>query len=319
MTTDRAAFLRSRKAGIGGSDVAAILGMSRWRTGLEVYLDKIGESPDTKASDRQELGMIMEEPILQKYAEMQGVEIISRNELVVHPELKFLLANLDARVKDANDSWVVDAKNVHWKAAAAWGEDGTDVVPDDIFWQMHHYCYVVGSHRADVAAVIGSDWPPRIYSVFGDTELFELVVDRLADFWHFVESRTPPPPDFAHATTVELMKQMYPDVDPEKEVSLPASYLELLERYYTLGQIETAAKKRRDQAKGELLFALEGAAKGRIDGTDIVLTRSLIKESLVPAYTRDSYVKLGTKFPKNYVHQFGVANAPKLIEGETHG
>ena len=33
--------------GIGGSDVAAIRGVSPWRTPLQIYLEKIGESAET--------------------------------------------------------------------------------------------------------------------------------------------------------------------------------------------------------------------------------------------------------------------------------
>ena len=45
-TTDmtREAWLDRRRAGIGGSDVAALLGLSRWKTPLDVFLDKTGRS-----------------------------------------------------------------------------------------------------------------------------------------------------------------------------------------------------------------------------------------------------------------------------------
>lgn len=45
-TTDmtREAWLDRRRAGIGGSDVAALLGLSRWKTPLDVFLDKAGRS-----------------------------------------------------------------------------------------------------------------------------------------------------------------------------------------------------------------------------------------------------------------------------------
>lgn len=44
-TSERLEWLKTRQTGIGGSDVAAILGLSKWKTPLDVYNDKIAEPP----------------------------------------------------------------------------------------------------------------------------------------------------------------------------------------------------------------------------------------------------------------------------------
>lgn len=43
MTEDQ--WLEARRAGIGGSDAAAIAGLSKWKTPMSVYLDKLGQAP----------------------------------------------------------------------------------------------------------------------------------------------------------------------------------------------------------------------------------------------------------------------------------
>ena len=40
----REQFLRERRSGIGGSDVAAILGLSRWKTAYQVWQEKTGRA-----------------------------------------------------------------------------------------------------------------------------------------------------------------------------------------------------------------------------------------------------------------------------------
>ncbi|MDP3766551.1 MAG: YqaJ viral recombinase family protein, partial [Dehalococcoidia bacterium] len=45
---DDAAWLAARRAGIGGTDAAAILGLSPFRTPLDVYLDKTGAAQDER-------------------------------------------------------------------------------------------------------------------------------------------------------------------------------------------------------------------------------------------------------------------------------
>ena len=43
-SAERLEWLKTRQTGIGGSDVAAILGHSKWKTPLDVYIDKIAEN-----------------------------------------------------------------------------------------------------------------------------------------------------------------------------------------------------------------------------------------------------------------------------------
>ena len=45
---NREEFLLERKKGIGGSDVAAIIGVSPWKTALGVYLDKVSDFTNKK-------------------------------------------------------------------------------------------------------------------------------------------------------------------------------------------------------------------------------------------------------------------------------
>ena len=47
----RAAWLKGRRTGIGGSDVAAVLGLNPWKTPLDVWNDKLGISEDKEMSE----------------------------------------------------------------------------------------------------------------------------------------------------------------------------------------------------------------------------------------------------------------------------
>ena len=43
---DREQFIIDRKKGLGGSDIAAIMGISPWKTPMDVYLEKTTEVQD---------------------------------------------------------------------------------------------------------------------------------------------------------------------------------------------------------------------------------------------------------------------------------
>ena len=50
---DRAAWLRMRSGGIGGSDAAVIAGLSPWKSPYELYLEKTGEAAAPDLSDNE--------------------------------------------------------------------------------------------------------------------------------------------------------------------------------------------------------------------------------------------------------------------------
>ena len=57
---ERKDWLDVRKTGIGGSDVAAVLGISPWKSPLDVFLDKTGKSAPEPENDAMYWGTRLE-------------------------------------------------------------------------------------------------------------------------------------------------------------------------------------------------------------------------------------------------------------------
>lgn len=75
-TADREVWLRDRKKGIGGSDVAAVLGLSPWRTPLDVFNDKTAETVDEKPqSEAAHFGTILEDVVADEFARRTGFKV----------------------------------------------------------------------------------------------------------------------------------------------------------------------------------------------------------------------------------------------------
>ncbi len=184
----RAEWLKLRKMGIGGSDVAPLLGLSKWRTPLDIYISKIGK-PDETDNASMEWGRRLEPVIRQKYAEAVGMEVTVPSFMFQHPEHKFMIADVDGIRADGR---IVEIKTA--RTQMGWGEEGTDEIPDYYKTQVQHYMTVLGAKSCDVAVLIGaSDF--RIYTVESDPELESLLIEAEADFWHkHVEPKLPPPP-----------------------------------------------------------------------------------------------------------------------------
>ena len=187
-TQTRTDWLAQRRTGIGGSDVAAILGLSKWRTPLDVYLDKRGESAEQSDNPAMRWGRALEPVVLNAYADETGREVLKTEGIIAHPEHDWMLANLDGFTEEPR---VVEVKTA--RMATGWGEPGTDEVPDDYALQVQHYMAVTGFPEADIAVLIGgSDF--RIYTVRADPDLERSVFLRLQKFWQQVQDGIAPEP-----------------------------------------------------------------------------------------------------------------------------
>lgn len=185
----REEWLRSRRQGIGGSDVAPILGLSPWRTPLNVWEDKLGLGEDVdETSPALYWGNLLEAPIRQAYADATGMKVTKPAEMFISKEHPFMVANLDGIREDGR---LVEFKTT--SVGNNWGEPGTDQIPDYYLTQVQHYMAVTGATVCDVAVLIaGRDF--RIYTVQADAELQAVLIQREKDFWQLVTSRTAPDP-----------------------------------------------------------------------------------------------------------------------------
>lgn len=187
MTTTQA-WHDARRTGIGGSDVAALLGLSKWKTPLAVYLEKLGEAPAQEDNSAMQWGRYLEPVIRQAYADRTGREVRVPTTLLRSAEHDFMIANVDGLTEDRR---IFEAKTA--RSGAEWGESGSDQIPQAYLLQVQHYMAVANFKVADVAVLIaGSDF--RIYEVPADEALQAMLIDAEAEFWQRVQRREPPEP-----------------------------------------------------------------------------------------------------------------------------
>ena len=184
----RSEWLAARQTGIGGSDVAAILGLSKWRTPLSVYLEKRGESAPQDDNESMLWGRVLEPVIRQQYADRTGRAVRVPSELIRSAARPWMIANLDGMTDCGR---VVEIKTA--RTSMGWGDPGTDEIPNDYLLQVQHYMAVTGFPVCDVAVLIGgSDF--RMYEVPADLELHDMLAQAEAQFWETVQRGEPPAP-----------------------------------------------------------------------------------------------------------------------------
>lgn len=180
--SDRAAWLNERKKGIGGSDVAAILGLSKWSTPFQVYADKRGEAEDKPGNVDMLIGTMLEPWLFEEYKRVEGADIQKIDEILYDDEYPFLFANVDGLRPDR----VVEFKTA--RDDSEWGQPGTDQVPTPYFLQTQHYMRVTKKPLCDLGVLFKSSRVPElvIYRIERNEEVLDAVIPKLVEFWNCV-------------------------------------------------------------------------------------------------------------------------------------
>jgi len=245
-------------------------------------------------------GTELEDAILARYVAMEGCEVIERAPATIrHPEYQFLIAHPDLIVRNAEDDrWNVDAKRVAWsdQDSATWGDpDCYDEIeiPQDEYWQGIHYNFVTEVGRTDFAVCVAGAWPPAIYKVPRDDDRYARALPTLVEFWRCVERETPPEPDFAHKTTLELLRRMHSTINRRQVVKLAPADGSLVDALGALREFRVDVDRAIRAVQARLLFALGDARKGVDPNTGAQAFRRSIRGGFV-TYERQPYVRMTT-------------------------
>lgn len=204
----RPEWLGMRKAGIGGSDAAALMGDNHYDDGTPffVWLDKTSDpNPDEneKRNNAMERGSMME-PIVRAKFEAKHPEIKTRRQ-GLHRSRKhpILLASVDCLTDDGGGAEFKTATSFSIKA---WPEDWRDgVCPPLYAWQAKHYMLVTGRSHWYVVALIIDTWELVVWVIERDEQELELLQVVETEFWAtHVETGIAPDIDWDHYTNAEV-------------------------------------------------------------------------------------------------------------------
>lgn len=186
-----AQWVEARKNGIGGSDVASIMGINKYSSPLEVWLQKTGraEAPDLSGKEAVEWGNRLEDCVAQKFAEQHPeLKVTRRNAMLVSKERPWAFANIDRQLSDGGELGILECKTVGMRRAADWDAG----VPDYYLTQVTHYLSVTGWSYAWVAVLIGGQ-EYREYRLERDEGDVRAVEEAVDGFWKgFVETDAMP-------------------------------------------------------------------------------------------------------------------------------
>lgn len=239
MNADREKWLAERKKGIGGSDAAAVLGLSPWATPVQVWLDKTGRAAEKEETEAMRIGTELEDFVARRYCQETG-RTVQRYNKMVHRGC--LLGNFDRLVVPEGE-----------KVASHMGEVRTDTllecktashewdgeVPIQYICQIQHYMGLEPRFvHADVACLFLGRKHFEVFRVERDDEVIRAMQERLTAWWeeYVVGDKMPPP------KTEGDCRLLWARSNPGKKVEATDEIKDKLLRYANAKATERAAK-----------------------------------------------------------------------------
>lgn len=220
-----AAWHAWRRQGVGGSDIATILGLSSYASPVSLYFSKVGliddNSPDTQ---RQRLGKRMEAVLAAEFNDMTGLYVVGEQTWCEHPERRWAHCTVDGLVTD-NPIHGALSPEFEPIGVIEFKTDGRFAWPDGIppniraqaIWQLG----VTGMTHSWVV-VLFAGFRIEIFEIDWDADAqadWVFMLDRATAFWvDNVQAGVVPPMDDHPATTTALTA-IY-DADPDGAVDI---------------------------------------------------------------------------------------------------
>jgi putative phage-type endonuclease len=184
--------LAERQQGLFSTDAAPALGLSKYRSPVQVWMEKIGEPMPFEESEAMKMGHIMQPVIARLYEDRQQVRVKDLQGVTVwskdHP---FMGSHFDY-VTESNNV-LVECKNFHPARMKEFGEDGSDEIPMDCLVQVVHEAICFGVTRVDLAVLFGGQ-TFRVFPITVQPDTVDMLVAREESFWKRVVEKNAPDP-----------------------------------------------------------------------------------------------------------------------------
>jgi putative phage-type endonuclease len=286
----REQWLALRKEGIGGSDAAAALGLSKWTSPLALYYDKTRDEINDEDNERFEWGRRNEATIADGFAARNPDFVVENVSIMLRSARQpFMVVNIDRFMTGSDgEHTFLECKNVDARSAHEW-KDGP---PLQYRLQVQHGMYVCGPmyRRCFIAALIGGN-ALTTFEVLRDEELIASLIAGEERFWTQVQLRRPPEPDGSESSRKALAEHFAAPTLDAKEVN--ADFLVLLDQHASAKSLLDAAKERLTAIENLMKVQIGEAEAVTVNGEIVATWKSVTRKEYTVA--ENTYRKLDVK------------------------
>lgn len=281
---ERQQWLGKRQSGIGGSDAAAALGLSPWKSRLALWAEKTGkvDRPNLDELEWIEWGNVLEEPIAQKYAQVTGRTLIDYGRFAIrtsdsHP---FMHCTIDREIQPFEgqpEHGDLSIKNVGFFKLKDWEAEP----PLQYQVQLQHELAVTGLQWGSFAVLIGGQKFAWLDSPRNEKFIAHLI-EKEEEFWDLVQRDIPPEVDGSDSTK-DVLARLYPS-DMGDAIALPVELAELAEQRRVMKEYIGSYQKKIQDIENRIKSAIGNASVGVFpDGSGFSWKQQHRNETIVKA------------------------------------
>ena len=251
--------LRNEPGVIGGSDIAACAGLSSWTSPITLWAKKTGQIPDEVTPNMSmKLGTILEEPILQLFADEHPELTIMTTGTWANKTYPWMRANPDGLYLDADGNWgIVEVK---------FSRDYWTAVPQSYRAQVLWYMKVFGIKQAKLVALAGSSY--QEYDIEWDQFEADTLFEAAIRFRQACMDLKMPDWDGSNST-LETVRALNPNIE-DAEIDLD----DLGVHYFNAVEEADSANTKLTELKSRVIKAMDGKKRGIVYGEHLLSLRS---------------------------------------------
>lgn len=314
-TETRADWLALRKSGIGGSDIAAIMGLNKYKGPYDVYMDKTAELPTAGAEEQSEaihFGILLEDIVAKEFARRTGLKV-QRINATLRDGIK--IANIDraiinpdisGNVRFKNGALTTDAllecKTAGFHSAWRWGPSqeaeiragkvtSTADAPIEYLAQIQWYMGITGCKTAYLAVLIGGQ-DFRIYRIEKDEEIIQALFEAADAFWQHVTTGTPPEPKTAEEAAKTFKQDNGETIEADNNTA--AAFGELVTLKAQAQSLSEQITEKEDQIK----LAIGERTTLTLGGNKIATWKTGSRNTIDSKALRADHPELATQYTK---------------------
>lgn len=267
-------WLEYRKKGIGGSDASVVCGINKYKSPIELWMEKTDQLPYQEAGEAAYWGSVLEDIVRSEFTKRTGINVQIVKQLLQSEDHPFMQANLDGICESPeHGTCIFEAKTASAYKVSEWD----NCIPAEYMLQIQHYMAVTGYKGTYIAVLIGGNTFKWKF-VERDEEIIAMLINLEADFWDHVTSFTPPPVDGTDACA-KFIAERYSESVSGSRVDLQDKAEQLLLEYDESAELLNAATERKQKAENQLKELL-GTNEVGICGNRIITWKTNVQERL---------------------------------------
>ena len=249
-------WLGYRKQGIGGSDVAAIMGISPFATIRDLFYEKTGVQPLIEEEESnwvaKAVGHRLEDLVAEIFSKKTGLEVFPVRIMFRHPQYPFMLADVDYFVRSPDGTYsILECKTCNYNAKSKWDNEQ---IPANYELQVRHYLAVMNMDRAYIACLYGNNENEFVYrSIERDLIEEENIIEQEEYFWREYVMKNVEPPYTGKPDLILASIRRYSGYADKSipEISISSLESRSLEKYLSLSEEKSQLEKRKKEIDAE--------------------------------------------------------------------